>query len=273
MKRGLVVFTDLDGTLLDHRSYAFAAAEPALQFLREKGIPLVAVSSKTRAEIEVVRRALGNADPFIAENGGAVYIPAGYFTQAVPVSRRIAGYDVVDFGTSYPRLLGVFRKIKGLVGDKISGFHELTAADIAGLTDLPPAEAELARQREHDEAFVLRDLSVLETVRKIAHQSGLNVVRGGRLFHLTGDNDKGRCAQFLLHLYEGILGGPVNSLGLGDSANDRSLLEAVDYPVLVQKPGGGYDPSIRVQGLYLAPGEGPAGWREAVLDLGPRLVC
>jgi len=36
-KRGarLVIFTDLDGTLLDHETYAFSAAGEALDFLRQ----------------------------------------------------------------------------------------------------------------------------------------------------------------------------------------------------------------------------------------------
>jgi mannosyl-3-phosphoglycerate phosphatase len=50
------------------------------------------------------------------------------------------------------------------------------------------------------------------------------------------------------------------------------LLEAVDFPVLVRKPGGAYDPAIRIQRLYLAPGEGPAGWSAAILDLVSRLA-
>ncbi|OGD19333.1 MAG: hypothetical protein A2W03_18575 [Candidatus Aminicenantes bacterium RBG_16_63_16] len=272
MERGLVVLTDLDGTLLDHCTYSFAAAEPALRLLREKKVPLVLCSSKTRSEIEVVRSTLDNTDAFIAENGGAVYIPAGYFPQEIMPSSRIPGYDVVEFGTPYARLLEVFEKIKKLFPGQLRGFHELTPGEVAGLTGLSIPEAEFARKREYDEPFLLGDMSVLEAVRETARQSGLNIVRGGRFFHLTGDNDKGRCARFLLRLYEKSLGRPVDSIGLGDSANDLPLLEAVDFPVLVQKSGGSYDPAIRLQPLYLAPGEGPAGWRAAILDLVPRLA-
>jgi mannosyl-3-phosphoglycerate phosphatase len=272
MKRGLVVFTDLDGTLLDHCTYSFAAAEPALRFLRHKDIPLVLCSSKTRSEIEVVRAALGNTDPFIAENGGAAFIPSDYFPQEFSPSRKIPGYDIAEFGTPYARLLEVFKKIKELFPGKLSGFHELKAGEVAGLTGLSILESELAQKREYDEPFLLSELSVLEAVRETARQSGLNVVRGGRFFHLMGDNDKGRCAKFLLRLYAESLGHPVDSVGLGDSANDLPLLEAVDHPVLVRKPGGAYDSSVSLQGLYLAPGEGPAGWRAAILDLVPSLA-
>ena len=42
------------------------------------------VTSKTRSEVEPVRRALGNHDPFIVENGGAAFLPAGSFPFPVP---------------------------------------------------------------------------------------------------------------------------------------------------------------------------------------------
>jgi mannosyl-3-phosphoglycerate phosphatase len=272
MKRRLVVFTDLDGTLLDHCTYSFAAAEPALRLLRHKDIPLVVCSSKTRAEIEIVRTALGNADPFIAENGGAAFIPAGYFPRELSSALKVPGYEVVEFGPPYEKVLGVFGEMARRLPGKLRGFHELTAGEVAGLTGLSVPEAELARKREYDEPFLLSDMSVLEAVRETARQAGLNVVRGRRFFHLTGDNNKGRCARFLLRLYAESLRQPVDSIGLGDSANDLSLLEAVDHPVLVRKPGGGYDPSVSLRDLYLAPGEGPAGWRAAILDLVPRLA-
>ena len=48
--RAVVVFTDLDGTLMDHDSYDVAPAKPALDALAARSIPVVPVTSKTRAE-------------------------------------------------------------------------------------------------------------------------------------------------------------------------------------------------------------------------------
>ena len=75
----LVVFTDLDGTLLDHHSYSWAAAEEALKELERRRVPLVLVTSKTRAEVEALQRKLGSVQPFVTENGGGIFIPHGYF--------------------------------------------------------------------------------------------------------------------------------------------------------------------------------------------------
>ena len=48
MKHPLLVFTDLDGTLLDHHSYSHAAALPGLERLRGLEVPVIPVTSKTR---------------------------------------------------------------------------------------------------------------------------------------------------------------------------------------------------------------------------------
>jgi len=74
-----VIFTDLDGTLLDAETYSYEAARPALAMLKKRQIPVVLCTSKTRAETEAIARRLGLKHPFIVENGGAIFIPQGYF--------------------------------------------------------------------------------------------------------------------------------------------------------------------------------------------------
>ena len=45
-----VIFTDLDGSMLDAETYSFQAARPALQKLKKKQVPIILCTSKTRAE-------------------------------------------------------------------------------------------------------------------------------------------------------------------------------------------------------------------------------
>ncbi|MBP1733392.1 MAG: mannosyl-3-phosphoglycerate phosphatase, partial [Deltaproteobacteria bacterium] len=68
----IVIFTDLDGTLLDSMTYSFEPARPALRKLKDLGIPLIICSSKTRLEIERYRQEFGSLYPFVAENGGGI---------------------------------------------------------------------------------------------------------------------------------------------------------------------------------------------------------
>ncbi|UCH52084.1 MAG: HAD hydrolase family protein, partial [Chloroflexota bacterium] len=63
----LVIFSDLDGTLLDRATYSYDKALPTVDYLRERGIPIVFCSAKTRVEQEVYRRELKVFHPFIVE--------------------------------------------------------------------------------------------------------------------------------------------------------------------------------------------------------------
>jgi predicted mannosyl-3-phosphoglycerate phosphatase (HAD superfamily) len=59
-----VIFTDLDGSLLDHYTYSFAAATPLLDELNSQEIPVIPITSKTYAEVIRLRRFMGNSPPF-----------------------------------------------------------------------------------------------------------------------------------------------------------------------------------------------------------------
>ena len=106
-----VIFTDLDGTLLDE-NYSFKKAKPALDLVREKKIPLVICTSKTRAEIEVYRKKLRNNHPFISENGGAIFIPKKYFTKKFKYTKKTKDYYIIELGTPYEQLKKVLKTIE-----------------------------------------------------------------------------------------------------------------------------------------------------------------
>lgn len=268
-----LVFTDLDGCLLDSHTYSFEAARPALERLQANHIPVVLVSSKTRAEIEPLRQQLNHQGPFIVENGGAVFVPSSTFNFPLERARRRAAYQVIEFGTPYAMLRDVLKQIEETVGTPLIGFGDLSIDDIMELTGLSREAALRAKLREYDEPYLVRGPATIaaEVCRQIVIR-GLQWTKGGRFFHLTGLNDKGQAALKLLHCYKrqwAVDGqrGDVETVGIGDSLNDLPILLAVDHPVLVQKPDGSYDNEIDVPRLIHAPGIGPVGWNHAILNL------
>lgn len=273
---GLVVFTDLDGTLLRHEDYDWSAAREALAELARRRIPLVLASSKTRAEIEAWRLRIGTRDPFISENGGALYLPPGSTPGPVPGSVPVSGYLRVEFGTPYSRLRDALQLLARDLGVGLRGFGDMEAGEIAHLTGLSGADLDLARQREYDEPFVPeRPLSREEEARlgERVGALGLRVTRGGRFHHLVGPNSKGEAARLLMSGYRAG-GESVTSFGLGDGPNDLELLLAVDHPIVVARPDGTHAPELRA-GLpphaRFTRGAGPEGFAEAVLDCLARL--
>lgn len=262
-----VIFTDLDGTLVDHATYSYEAALPALSGLKEKKIPLIFCTSKTRAEIEVYLAELDVADPFISENGGAIFIPHGYFSVDYVISRKNDTYDIIELGVGYETLRDFLIRIRNSEGFDVIGFGDMDESEISEDTGLDIESARLAKMREYDEAFkfIGSKAQVSRLVESI-RSYGLNYTRGGRYWHIIGDNDKGKAVRILSDIFRRQFG-KIKTIALGDSLNDLPMLQAVDMPFLVQKPGGVYDPGIQDDNIQKVEGIGPSGWNAAILSV------
>lgn len=258
-----VIFTDLDGTLLDHETYSADAAADALARATRDGVPVVLCSSKTLAEMRPLARRLHLPEaPLIVENGGAVWFPSSWTLPDGAPPRDADG--VVVLGATSAALRPLLETLAARVGCALRGFSAMTDAEVAERTGLPEASAALARRRGFSEPFVC-DGAAIETARLDAEARGLGarVTRGGRFFHLTGQSDKGAAVQ----LVRRAVGGTPTTLGLGDAPNDLPLLQAVDAAVIVPQIHRGPHPELvaALPQASQAPAPGPAGWNAAVL--------
>jgi len=226
-----VIFTDLDGTLLDDK-YSFKSAKLGLEVVKKQEIPLVIVSSKTRAEIEIYRKKLGNNHPFVSENGGAIFIPKDYFygDNEKKLKRE---YRIIELGTGYNKLVGVLKKIGKKV--KVKGFSDMSVKELSKDSGLSLKEAQLAKKREYDEAFKLENRKDEKLLIGLVRKHKLHLMKGGRYYHILGGNDKGKAVRILMDFYKEKYG-KVLTIGLGDAENDKKMLDIVDKSCLVKGP-------------------------------------
>jgi mannosyl-3-phosphoglycerate phosphatase len=264
--RPLLVATDLDGCLLD-ASYSYEPARPALAALAREGVPLVLCSSKTRGEMESLVRVLGLDSPFIVENGGAIVVPTHLVPRA-PGERVVdEPYTAITLGTPRKVLVDALADISTRTGVHVVGFAGLTPPDLERLTGLSPVAAEQALLRAFDEPFLAEGgADSAAALAREATRRGLRVTRGGRFHHLTGQVDKGEALRRLLGVYAA--GGHLfRTAALGDAANDLTMLQSVDRPIVVPLADGRLDPVLAaaLPQAERAPAPGPAGWNEAVM--------
>lgn len=234
MKTKSVVFADLDGTFLNDK-YNFSETKPIVTQLSALGTSIVFCSSKTRTEIEFYRKAVGLNEPFIAENGAAVFIPKRYFPFNYNCTET-SDYNVIQLGASYSALRKKLAKIKEKTAAKIVGFGDMTLDELAYDTGLPLNLAKLAWKREHDEPFRIVEGNKSRILKAITHE-GLHCTQGGRYFHLTGNTDKGKAVSILKNLYCQMFG-QVETIGVGDGPNDVPMLKVVDKPFFIKKKAG-----------------------------------
>lgn len=262
----LVIFTDLDGTLLDYHTYSCERVAPLVSRLKGLGVIIVFCSSKTRAEQEVYRRKLGIDSPFIVEDGSAIFIRESYFPFQYGYHRIINGYRVIELAMPYKEVRRRLNELKEKNKLAFQGFGDMDAAQVASLTGLDLATAELARKREYEETLSLSgSKEEIRVVLNKIEEAGLKWAKGTRFYGVSGGSDKGRATRILTELFNRKLG-RIKSIGIGDSPNDLPMLAEVDIPVLVQKPGGFWEP-IELANLYRVEGVGPGGWVRAVGEL------
>jgi mannosyl-3-phosphoglycerate phosphatase family protein len=266
----LFIVTDLDGTLLDSKTYDVGPARDVLVRVTQAGIPLVLCSSKTRAEIEALQKRLAIHHPFIAENGGAIVAPLGYFDRVPPDAAIDGGRFVWPLGRPYQEVVRALREVAAEARVQYVGFSDMTVGDVAEECGLPVLDAQLAKLREFDEPFRLLDPDPTLRSRflKALHRRGLKAVSGGRFDHVTGDADKGKAVVALRTLIPDRIG-PVVLAGLGDDFNDVSMLREVDLPVIVRSDLNGAAGRMlrKVPTAHVTDACGPAGWAEAVTSL------
>lgn len=264
----MLVFTDLDGTLMDHDTYDFEPARPALEQLRSHGTPVIICSSKTRAEIEVYRNRMGLDTPFITENGGAILIPHLTLDLTGTDFVQKGPYDMVVLGMPYADLCAIWEDIRHKERFLMKGFSEMTVEEIATHTGLPIEEARLAAQREYSEPFIFSDTpNQFERLGSLFKERGLRITRGGRFHHLMGKNDKGRAVRILSKIYaETCTDHAIWTVGLGDSDNDAPMLRHVDVPIVIRKKTGEWEHIHDLDPVY-SHKSGPEGWAEEILAL------
>ncbi len=260
-----VIFTDLDGTLLDHDTYSWEPARPALEHLRRHKIPVIFVTSKTRAEVEGLRASIDVDYPFIVENGGAAFTPAGYFPFPIEGCKRRGNYDALEFGVSYQALVSDLQQASQDAQCRVRGFFDMTPEEVASVCDMTMDQAILAKQREYDEPFVVLDPARSDALAAEIEKRGRRSTRGGRFWHILGENDKARAVQCLIGLFER-LGEPVRSIGLGDGLNDASFLNHMTIPVLIRSARIDELKRLVPHGLVSAH-PGPEGWNGEVMAL------
>ena len=269
----LIVFTDLDGTLLDQNTYSYRASLPALRKLQALKMPVILCSSKTRAEIEPLWRELPLEDPFVVENGGAIYFLPEYFPAAADNARADNRLCTLELGGHIGELRAGLAEAARRLHIRVRSFGDMSQTEILELTGLTKHQAQAAVQREYDEPFLIDEPSRERMLATALRMRGFTVTKGDRFFHLSRGSDKGKAARLLMDLYRKD-GAVLMSVGLGNSANDLSLLLAVERPILIRNPDRSWDSTItqNIPGIRKTMSIGPEGWAESVEKLLAEIV-
>ena len=204
------VVTDVDGTLMDH-SYDLTPAKETIKKLQKLSIPVILCTSKTAAEVRVIRRELNLTDPYIVENGAAIYGES---------LEKVNGKIIL--GKNYETLEEILNSISKEINYKLIPLNNISDQEATDLTGLKGNSLTLMRERHWSMPFLNPPDFLEEKITNTCKKFKVDVFKGNRMSHLLSINsNKGKAINALKEYSNNQ---NIQVIGLGDSPNDLPLL-------------------------------------------------
>ena len=204
------VVSDVDGTLMDH-SYDLTPAKETIKKLQNLSIPVILCTSKTASEVKVIRNELNLTDPYIVENGAAIYGES---------LKKVNGEIIL--GKKYEILEEILNLISEEINYKLVPLNNLTDEEATKLTGLKGNSLNLMRDRHWSMPFLNPPSFLEEKIKICCKKFEVDVFRGNRMSHLLSINSNKGKAIKALKSCSNIQN--IQIIGLGDSPNDLPLL-------------------------------------------------
>ena len=215
----LWVVSDVDGTLMDH-SYDLTPAKETIKTLKKLSIPVVLCTSKTAAEVKLIRKELNLTDPYIVENGAAIYGES---------LEKVNGEIIL--GINYESLEEILNFISREIDYKLIPLNSLTDQKATELTGLKGNSLNLMRDRHWSMPFLNPPTFLDEKIDICCKKFMVNVFKGNRMSHLLSKKSNKGKAIDTLKKYSNTQ--KIQIIGLGDSPNDFPLLLNSDIRVVI----------------------------------------
>ncbi|HZA62178.1 MAG TPA: HAD hydrolase family protein, partial [Nitrososphaeraceae archaeon] len=164
------MFTDIDGTLVDINTAEYGKeTDKLIRLIKERNIPLILASAKTRLEQNKIREDLGLSDPFIVENGGAIVIPKGYFpdhalrdikyplreTQEIENEARDVNHEIViELGKPVDYIRAKLSDIRKKYSINFRGVADISVEKLSNLALISREQAKRMAQRNYGETIL-----------------------------------------------------------------------------------------------------------------------
>ena len=213
------VVSDVDGTLMDH-SYDLTPAKETIKTLQKLSIPVILCTSKTAAEVKVIRKELNLTDPYIVENGAAIY---GESLQKVN--------GKIILGKKYEILEEILTLISKEINYKLIPLNNLADSEATELTGLKGNSLTLMRDRHWSMPFLNPPGFLEDKINICCKKFNVDIFKGNRMSHLLSTkSNKGKAIKALKE-YSNTQ--KIEIIGLGDSPNDLPLLLNSDIKIVI----------------------------------------
>ena len=264
----LIIFTDIDGTLINNDTFYEGANIEIAETLSEHNHILIYNSSKTFNEIALMQKKFNTSFPFICETGGGIY-HKNLFNQVSDKLR--AGYSIMYEAKKIEMYKDIIEEeIQKNFKNDLDMFDTLPLDEKSRLSGLRGNDLNLASERDFSMLITWKsDELRYSTFESVLHGYGLKLIKGGRFCHICTSHDKGWAVTFFLNQMKssGVYN-KIVTIGIGDSTNDFEMLSNVDYACVVKSENTGeLMKKIENSKIVLSTNYAPEGWAECIQNI------
>ena len=251
----ILIFTDLDGSLLHRDTFKFDEIKDYLKQLISKGIFIIPNTSKTEKEILEFNNELGSSLPYISENGSA-----------------INGLDLLNsnlpkeliLSREKDRLIKIFKEsVPVKLQNKCKWLSEMDKKKQSLIFGLEDDKLKMALDRKYTIPFLFEgNKSERNELSKIVKNKGLALQEGGRVINLTDKVNKAKALQVFVRFFKKN-NKNVKTIAVGDNYNDLDMLKTSEFPCLVFNDKFTLD-EIPIKNLITTNKPSPEGWADVI---------
>jgi len=272
MKRYLI-FTDLDGTLLDHKNYSYGDNKKFISFIINNQNDVIFNTSKTFSESSDLLNELNLTNmPFSTENGALLYFPKNRF-------KKIK--NSLDYGRYWKIKIAKLSSLNWhkflLKKQKIFKFliaQDLDSKILKKYTNLDNTIKML--KREASQIILWQDslINLKKFKYEVKHEKQGILIQGSRFMQISSVCNKRIAKNLISHVYDIQFHGKYskNTIALGDSKNDIDMLNSAKYSCLIKNPSGSF-PKLRSnkKNIIKSSKLAPDGWSQVLYKLNQTL--
>ena len=251
----VLIFTDLDGSLLHRDTFEFGEIKDYLRQIISKGIFVIPNSSKTEKEILEFSYDLGLSLPYICENGAAIH-GLDSLNKDLP-KELILSREKED-------VINIFKNIVPInLQNKCKWLSEMDEKSQSLIFGLQDKKLKIALDRKYTIPFIFNGTkNEKKQLSKIIKKDGLYLQEGGRVINLTDRINKAKAQRVFVRFFKKHHKN-IQTVAVGDNHNDMDMLKISDIPCLVFNDKFTLD-EIPINNLITTNKPSPEGWADVI---------
>ncbi len=254
-KLTVVIFTDLDGSLLHRDTFQFDSIKDYIKSLVNKGVIIIPNSSKTEKEIEKFIEELGVNLPYISENGSSIH-GLNLITSNFP--------DKLILSREKEEILKIFEnKVPEKLKEKCFQISKMSKKEKENILGQKDENLKDALNRKYTLPFLFKgDKNEKNRLLKILNSNSLTFQEGGRVSNLCDNINKVKSMNRVIKILKKTED-KIKTIAVGDNFNDLEMLRNCDIPCLVFNDQFKLD-QININNLIFSNKPSPEGWADVI---------